>query len=128
MLRLAPIVRRYSTPQPVLRQFNVLDGVEPNARLITRVTDFGFSVGKLNYKGAILVINNTVHLWDVPQYGVGLQIHNKRGPDDDVEPLATGALDDPASVFHGWTADMMDILAVMKEKPGIIYLTQVFSK
>lgn len=68
----------------------------------------------VTFNGPIILLNSSVFMWDVPQYGVG-------GPKGDVEPLVEGAYDNPASPFHGWTHEMLKVFELIDKKPGIAH-------
>lgn len=116
MNRIRPIngaFRRFKSEMATnpLRQFNILQ--TPAGLAVSQTNSTGFTVGQINYKGPILVFDKKTLAWDVPQYGVG-------GPNDDVDPIAHGAHDDPASPFYGWVPQLFSKLAESESKPDIL--------
>ncbi|KAI8902077.1 NADH dehydrogenase 1 alpha subcomplex assembly factor 3 [Globomyces pollinis-pini] len=79
------------------------------------VSDTGFQLEDMKVKGPLIVLNSTVLLWDVPQYGVG-------GPTGDVEPLEKGAWTDTESPFYGWSTAMFKVFEIIEPKPEILVL------
>ena len=79
--------------------------------MMTKISNNGFTIGDTKVTGPVMVFNQTILLWDPPQYGVG-------GPDGDVDPLPKDAFDDPRSPFHGWTTEVFGLLNVLEPKPG----------
>ncbi|KAI9334517.1 hypothetical protein DFJ73DRAFT_38118 [Zopfochytrium polystomum] len=102
-------------------------------RQVRRVTAEGFDVDDLRIAGPVVLVNQGVYLWDAPQYGVG-------GPDEAAldalleESRASAAaaaaaagpgprvVDNPSSVFHGWTADVFKLFEIVAPPPDIVFV------
>jgi hypothetical protein len=100
-----------------LEEYSILKDVKQ--RPIKSVTNTGFVIDDLTIKGPILILDSRIFLFDCPQYGVG-------GPNDDVEPLEPSAWDEPASPFHGWKTEMLEIYRLIDPKPGEVDLCRAF--
>ncbi|KAJ3273672.1 hypothetical protein HDU76_010780 [Blyttiomyces sp. JEL0837] len=61
-------------------------------------------------------------MWDVPQYGVG-SVEVEQG-DGEVEVNDKGLerVDNPGSVFHLWTTDMLKLFEIVTPKPEIVVI------
>ncbi|KAJ2999655.1 hypothetical protein HDV02_002128 [Globomyces sp. JEL0801] len=75
-------IQEDSTSKPKFKT-NSVDLADDGIQKIMSVSDTGFQLEDMKVKGPLIVLNSTVLLWDVPQYGVG-------GPTGDVEPLEKG--------------------------------------
>ncbi|KAJ1543949.1 hypothetical protein HK405_008958 [Cladochytrium tenue] len=95
-------------------------------KLVQRVAAGSVRVGDVLAAGPVAVINGAVFLWDAPQYGVG-------GPDEaaldarvDAARRSEGSVemvvDNPASVFHGWTTDVLKLFEVVEPPPDLLVL------
>ncbi|KAI8926955.1 NADH dehydrogenase 1 alpha subcomplex assembly factor 3 [Entophlyctis helioformis] len=109
-----------SVPPDVLSQYSVLGSPSVLGRGVYSVTNTGFAVSDLKVAGPVIVLNNAVLLWDVPQYGVGGP--NGGVDDDDVARLPPGSIKDPASPCYGWTADMFKIFEAVEPTPDILVI------
>ncbi|KAI8811179.1 DUF498-domain-containing protein [Cladochytrium replicatum] len=101
--------------QTTLSRYNVLSPNSSDAgRLITSIQKFGFALGSdMSLRGPLLILNHSVFLWDVPQYGVGSN-----------EPVegGNGLWDEPSSVFHGWDLEPFKALEIVKPRPEILVI------
>ncbi|KAJ3257472.1 hypothetical protein HK103_004547 [Boothiomyces macroporosus] len=106
--------RNYSKSKLNVGDFNIIH--DRAKKVISKVTNTGFHVQGLQIEGPIIVLNQQVILWDVPQYGVG-------GPKDDVEPLDKDVVcTDPSSPFYGWKTEMFNIFEKVEPKPELLLL------
>ncbi|KAJ3156202.1 hypothetical protein HDU86_003965 [Geranomyces michiganensis] len=85
--------------------------------MFSAVGNTSFTVGDLRMHGPVVVINDQVLMWDVPQFGVG---------SDAVIP-ASGKADttsqgDPSSPFYGWSVDCFKIFEVIEQQPEILVI------
>ena len=65
-------------------------------------------MGDLRLRGPTVILNSSVFLWDVPQFGIG-------GPD-----VIETSKEDPASPFYGWTEDVFKLFDLVEPAPGTI--------
>ncbi|KAJ3082781.1 hypothetical protein HK102_001460 [Quaeritorhiza haematococci] len=107
---------------PTLSHFNVLE-TAAGTKMITGVRNQGFSVGDVNLVGPVLLVNNSLLMWDVPQFAVGSE--EVVPTDQDLErgytevdgekiPMVT----DETSVFYGWTTKIFDVFKTIEPLPG----------
>ncbi|KAJ3276872.1 hypothetical protein HDV01_002927 [Terramyces sp. JEL0728] len=112
MQTLKVFARNYSNSKFNVGNFNIIQ--DRAKKVINKVTNTGFQVQDLNIQGPIIVLNQQVILWDVPQFGVG-------GPNDDVEPLDNNVVcSDPSSPFYGWKTEMLKIFETVEPKPELL--------
>ncbi|KAJ3414091.1 hypothetical protein HDV05_007125 [Chytridiales sp. JEL 0842] len=103
---------------------NFLSGsLPPSTKLIKSVSNFGFQVGDLALKGGVIVLNNSVLMWDTLQYGIGSDVL-VREEENKAKEMGAGkeVVDDPGSVFHGWTTDVFKVFEVVEPKPEILVI------
>lgn len=103
--------------KPLLSQFN-LNGLDStsNQNIIKGLSSTKFVVGSYTLTGPILLANNAIFLWDVPQFGVGskeLEIKDTLIQSKEIEYCL-----DTESVFYGWTTRMMKIFEFIDPTPG----------
>ncbi|KAJ3316071.1 hypothetical protein HDV04_000280 [Boothiomyces sp. JEL0838] len=95
--------RNYSKSKLNVGNFNIIH--DRAKKVISKVTNTGFHVQDLQIEGPIIVLNQQVILWDVPQYGVG-------------DVVCT----DPSSPFYGWKTEMFNIFEKVEPKPELLLL------
>jgi hypothetical protein len=115
--RFQTAAKALNNDKTTLSKFDVLGSALPPSTLLMRsVGNHGLTLGNLQVKGPCVVLNNSLFLWDVPQFGVG-------GPEGFVEnnlkglPSAT-VVDDPSSPFHGWSTDVFKLFELAGPLPG----------
>ncbi|TPX50790.1 hypothetical protein SeLEV6574_g00694 [Synchytrium endobioticum] len=81
---------------------------------ITSVKQNGFIVGDFDIAGPIMLLNGSLFMWDVPQFGVG--------SDEIVESEVEGleCVDDEMSPFHGWDTTCLKLLELVDPRPEIL--------
>ncbi|KAJ3059640.1 hypothetical protein HDU98_004393 [Podochytrium sp. JEL0797] len=82
----------------------------PNALQIQKVSSTTLTINNTIHTGGVFLLNGTVLLWDVPQYGIGLPSTTAAVPE--------GQEDD--GVFLGWTKDCFGVLAMVHPMPEIV--------
>ena len=94
-----------------ISKFDLLSSSLPSSSLVVNsITHHGAVVGDLTVEGPCIILNNTLFLWDVPQYGAG-----------NIDPKVDSK-EDPTSPFYGWTMDMFKIFECVGPRPEILVI------
>ncbi|KAI8854637.1 NADH dehydrogenase 1 alpha subcomplex assembly factor 3 [Chytridium lagenaria] len=84
--------------------------------MVRSVGNWGFTVNDLSVNGGIILLNNSVLLWDTLQFGIGSK-------ELMAESAASEAVvDDPSSVFHNWSRKELNIFELVQPKPEILVI------
>lgn len=109
-------LRSLSTRKDALSKFDLFPS--SSQTLITSVGNYGITVGNVSLRGdlsklksgPVIIHQNKILLWDVPQYGVGGR--SSKAPE----------VDDPSSPFHEWSFDMFNIFEAVDPSPEILVI------
>ncbi|KAJ3166620.1 hypothetical protein HDU88_003102 [Geranomyces variabilis] len=110
-----------------LVKYNIFptSSAEPaSSKLFSAVGNTSFTVGDLRMHGPVVVINDQVLMWDVPQFGVG---SDEVVPASDASTAQDGGVEivlqgDPSSPFYGWGVDCFKIFEVIEQQPEILVI------
>ncbi|KAI8585217.1 NADH dehydrogenase 1 alpha subcomplex assembly factor 3 [Geranomyces variabilis] len=110
-----------------LVKYNIFptSSAEPaSSKLFSAVGNTSFTVGDLRMHGPVVVINDQVLMWDVPQFGVGSDevvsaLDASTAQDGGAEVVLQG---DPSSPFYGWGVDCFKIFEVIEQQPEILVI------
>ncbi|TPX71716.1 hypothetical protein SpCBS45565_g00791 [Spizellomyces sp. 'palustris'] len=114
-------------PSP-LQTYNIFESPSPSTKTFKSVGNTSFTVGDVRLQGPVVLINDTVFMWDVPQFGAGSEEVEITDTIIDGETLIRqGAgsegkqiVDDPSSPFHGWTTDNFKLFEVTQPVPELL--------
>ncbi len=103
--------------KPLLSQFT-LRGLESTSdqNVIKGASSTTFVVGNYTIPGPVMILNNAIFLWDVPQFGVGSKQVEIETPLNSTP--GKEVVSDTDSVFYGWTTDMFKLLEFLDPAPG----------
>ncbi|KAJ3107755.1 hypothetical protein HDU97_003425 [Phlyctochytrium planicorne] len=108
--------------QSPLMTFDILSNtITPGTKLVKSVGNHTFTVNDVTVDGGIVLINNSLLLWDTLQYGVGSAELTE-------STHAKERVDDPNSVFHQWTGDEFKIFGLIRPLPGIVLAVLSFNR
>ncbi|KAJ3192004.1 hypothetical protein HDU67_005653, partial [Dinochytrium kinnereticum] len=110
--------RSFREPTSSLMTFDVLSNtISAGTKMVRAVGNNGFTVNDLSVNGGIMLVNNSLLLWDTLQYGVGSKELVETPPS-----TATNkeVVDDPSSVFHNWTTEEFKLFETVQPLPEIL--------
>ncbi|KAJ8331816.1 NADH dehydrogenase [ubiquinone] 1 alpha subcomplex assembly factor 3 [Batrachochytrium dendrobatidis] len=109
------------TTESLLQKYQLFGTPSNIGKMVTSVSNNGFVCKDLKVVGPGLIINNTVLLWDVPQYGLG-------GPEGEFDAQGNSTAekhvgeDQTSPIFYGWSTDMLKIFKVVDPTPDILVI------
>jgi uncharacterized protein len=118
MLRV--IIRRSSSAIPrTLGSFDIFQNTGETTK-VNGLSDSKFSVNNVVYSGPIVILDNKIFLWNVPQFGLpasALDISKAESPAESTAQDSSAAVD---PVFYGWSTEMLKILEHADPSPEIL--------
>ncbi|TPX57580.1 hypothetical protein PhCBS80983_g03751 [Powellomyces hirtus] len=93
-----------------------------SSKLFTAVGNTGFTIGDMRMQGPVVVVNDAILMWDVPQFGVGSEQVVSQGANEDASGGTIVEKGDPASPFYGWDTDCFKIFEVVENVPDILVI------
>ncbi|TPX34349.1 hypothetical protein SmJEL517_g02960 [Synchytrium microbalum] len=101
---------------PPLQLYNVMADMVPPGWKVGSVKQDGFIVGDFDLPGPVILLNGSLFMWDVPQFGCA--------SDEilDAESDGVESVDEEGSPFHGWDIGCLRLLEVVDPRPEILVL------
>ncbi|KAJ3296504.1 hypothetical protein HDU79_006529 [Rhizoclosmatium sp. JEL0117] len=102
---------------------NVLEA-PAGSTLIGSVGGSTATIGGVVHRGPVFIVDGRVFLWDVPQYGIGLDANVGGGgggsgsASKGAAPTSSDLVDN--GVFEGWSSNVLGLLEVVRPTPEIL--------